>query len=88
MKIIKRITLVLGVLLVIASCIEELDTEVFSETDLPDILIVEATLTNEFKRHDIKLSLLDSLVDLETDTIFNPFIPPRDVEIDLVKHER
>ncbi|RNC89927.1 MAG: DUF4249 domain-containing protein [Allomuricauda sp.] len=87
MKIVKRIVLVLGVLLVIASCIEELETEVFSETDLPDILIVEATLTDEFKQHDIKLSLLDSLVDLETDTIFNPFIPPRDVEIDLVKHE-
>lgn len=87
MKIILKIVFCLSAFLVLSSCVEELETTVLDQTTLPDILIVEATITNELKRHEVRLSVLDSLVDLETDTVFNPFIPPRNTEIDLVKHE-
>lgn len=87
MKIILKIVFCLSAFLVLSSCVEELETTVLDQTSLPDILIVEATITNELKRHEVRLSVLDSLVDLETDTVFNPFIPPRNTEIDLVKHE-
>ncbi len=83
----KRVLVVL-VLIFLSACVEEFDTVVFSSADLPDILIVEATVSDELKHQEIRLSRLDSLVDLELDTVFNPFIPSRDIETDLVKWER
>lgn len=78
--------LVIVSLLVLCSCIDELETTVFSQAQLPDILIVEATLTDEVKYQEVMLSRLDSLVDLEIDSVFNPFIPDRNIDRDLVNH--
>ena len=82
----KRILVV--IVLLLGSCVEELETTVIDSTGgLPDILIVEATLTNEIDFQEVRLSKLDSLLDLETDTVFNPFLPPRNIDVDLVNYE-
>ena len=60
----------------LVGCIEsiEIDTEVDSATDIEDILVVEATLTNELKQHVISLSKgssfeRDSLLAVENATV-------------------
>jgi len=75
-------------MVLLSSCVDELETEVLSQTQLPDILIVEATISNELKHQEVRLSKLDSLLDLEIDTVFNPFTPDRNIDTDLVKHEQ
>lgn len=70
------------------SCIEEMDTLVLDQSGLPNILIVEATVTDELKYQEVRLSRLDSLLDLELDTVFNPFIPVRNIDADLVNWEQ
>lgn len=70
------------------SCIEEVDLGLGDGT-LPFVLIVEATLSDELKRHEVVLSRLDTLVDLEIDSIYNPFTPNSNLDInrDLIKYE-
>ena len=64
------------------SCVKELDFSTVREGNEKGLLVVEATLTDEFKRQKVYLSRSDIRLDLETDTIYNPFIPlgigPRD----------
>ncbi|NND15131.1 MAG: DUF4249 domain-containing protein [Eudoraea sp.] len=68
--------------LLLASCVEEFDLETFGDENFEASLVVEATLTDELKNQTIYLSRSDVRTDLETDTIYNPFIPlglgPRD----------
>ena len=81
---IKRILtyLIICTLLVFASCLEELDLETFSEENFVPSLVVEGTLSDELKEQVVYLSRSDVRIDLETDTIYNPFLPlglgPRD----------
>jgi len=69
-------------LLVFSSCLEEIDLETFSEENFEPNLVVEATLTDELINQTIYLSRSDIRTDLETDTIYNPYLPlglgPRD----------
>jgi len=76
--------------LMLTSCIQELDLTEVGGAELPNILIVEATITDELGFQFVKLSKVDSLLDLETDTTFNPFAPGLDPDFDLslVKHEQ
>ncbi|MBT8234607.1 MAG: DUF4249 domain-containing protein [Bacteroidia bacterium] len=73
--------LTMGIVL-FSSCLEEIDLETFSEENFVPNLVVEATLTDELKIQTIYLSRSDIRTDLETDTIYNPYLPlglgPRD----------
>lgn len=76
------------ILFLLQGCIEEVDLGVGDGT-LPSVLIVEATLTNELKHHQVVLSNLDSINDLEIDSIFNPFLvnTNRNMDRDLINYE-
>ena len=69
-------------LLFFASCLEELDLDTFGKDNFIPSLVVEATLSDEMKNQVVYLSRSDVRTDLETDTIYNPFVPlglgPRD----------
>lgn len=84
-KVFMAFTLVLACIM---SCIEEIDLDTVSSNELKDILVVEGTLTNEVKNHQIRLSRIDSLVDLQLDTIYSPAHPIRDIERDFVNYVR
>lgn len=76
--------------LALSSCVEELDVNFGGENELPNILIVEATITDELKFHEIRLSKVDSLTDLGVDRVINPFeigVPADSLDLDLVPHE-
>ncbi len=80
-----RIIAILG--LPLLSCVEEVEVLIASDAEAQDVLVVEAMLTDELKFHEITLSRLDTVLDLEVDSIFNPFLPTRDIERDLVPYE-
>ena len=75
------------VLTSVVSCIDEIDLDTVSSGKLKEILIVEGTLTNEVKNHQIRLSKIDSLFDLQIDSVYNPFTPVRDINRDLINYE-
>jgi hypothetical protein len=69
-------------------CTEEVDLGLENNAGVLDILVVEATITNEFKNHRVNLSRMDTILDTQIDSTFNPFTPERDIDRDLVKYER
>ncbi len=74
----------------LSSCVEALDVNFGGENELPNILIVEATITDELKFHEIRLSRVDSLTDLGVDRVINPFgigVEADSLDLDLVPHE-
>ncbi len=71
----------------IFGCVDEVDLSLGSDGTIEDILIIEATITDEFKRHQITLSKIDTILDLGIDSVYNPFTPPRDINPDLVNYE-
>lgn len=68
-------------------CVDEVDLSIASNGTIEDILIVEATLTDELKRHQVTLSKIDTILDLEIDSTFNPFTPNSNINRDLVNYE-
>lgn len=74
--------LLLVATVIIFSCVDELDFSTVRESSEKGLLVVEGTLTDELKHQKVYLSRSDIRLDLETDTIYNPFIPlgigPRD----------
>jgi len=68
-------------------CVDEVDLSIVSNGTIEDILIVEATLTDELKRHQVTLSKIDTILDLEIDSTFNPFTPNSNINRDLVSYE-
>lgn len=70
----------------IYGCIEEFDIPKAFQ-DVENTLVVEGTLTNELKNHQIRLSRIDSLLDLTLDSIYSPANPVRDIDRDLVNYE-
>ncbi len=87
---IKYIFKILILFIALNACVEELDVNFGGENELPNILIVEATITDEFKFHEIRLSRVDSLTDLGVDRVINPFgigVPADSLNLDLVPHE-
>ncbi|MEM8506705.1 MAG: DUF4249 domain-containing protein [Bacteroidota bacterium] len=81
----KRIIVFL--VLPVLSCIEEVDVFIGSNAEAQGILVVQALLTDEEAFQEVTLSRLDSITDLEIDSVFNPFVPVRDIERDLVPYE-
>ena len=69
-------------------CTEEVDLSLDTTDETFNILVVEATITNEFKNHRVNLSRMDTILDTQIDSTFNPFTPGRDIDRDLVKYER
>lgn len=81
----KALLLCFGI--VIFSCVDELDIAVTNNGEVANILIVEATLTDELKKHRITLSRMDTILDLEIDSTFNPFGTINSIDLDLIKYE-
>ncbi len=69
-------------LVVFISCVEEIDLDAFGDENFVPSLVVESTISDETKIQMVYLSRSDVRTDLETDTIYNPFVPlgygPRD----------
>ncbi|GMN05034.1 hypothetical protein MTsPCn5_04220 [Croceitalea sp. MTPC5] len=84
----RRIVLYIVLGILFYNCVDEVDLAITtSGNDPEDILIVEGTLTNELKKHTITLSTIDTILDLQIDSVYTPFTPPRDIERDLVNYE-
>lgn len=73
--------------IIVSSCIEEVDLGIGRSERAKGILIVEGKLTNEVSNHRIVLSKIDTLLDLQIDSVFNPFTPIRDIDRDLIPYE-
>lgn len=70
------------------NCIDEVDLAIgTTSVSVQDVLIIEGTLTNEVKSHQITISKIDTILDLQIDSVYNPFTPPRDIERDFVNYE-
>jgi hypothetical protein len=69
------------------SCTEEVDLSIDGSENTLDILVVEATLTDELKRHRVNLSRMDTILDTQIDSVFNPFIPSLEIDRDLIRYE-
>ncbi len=81
----KRIAVFLVFLLL--SCVEEVELFISGSTETQDVLVVQAMLTDEPDFHEVLLSRLDTITDLEIDSVFNPFVPNRIINRDLVSWE-
>lgn len=70
------------------NCVDEVDFAIGAANDSTlDVLVIEGTITNEIKNHQITLSKIDTILDLQIDSVYNPFVPVRDIERDLVNYE-
>jgi hypothetical protein len=67
--------LMLLVVLTFSACVEEIEIDTLNENESQSALVVEAALTNEIITQKVYLSRSSVSLDLETDTIYNPFIP-------------
>lgn len=82
---------VLGVTCLLAlslGCIEELDLETLNGSPERGLLVVEAVLTDQEESQLVTLSRSENRLDLETDTVFNPFIPLGLGDRDSVEYEQ
>jgi len=84
----KKIILSIVFFVATISCIEEVDLFIGAVESTRDIIVIEGTLTNEFKNHRITITRMDTITDLEVDTLINPFLPRFDIERDLVRYEK
>jgi Domain of unknown function (DUF4249) len=70
-----RIVLGLMLLTTFTACLDELDIETLNQDEQSAALVVEAILTDEMITQKVYLSRSSLRLDLETDTVYNPFIP-------------
>ncbi|MDG1572648.1 DUF4249 domain-containing protein [Robiginitalea sp. M366] len=56
-------------------CVEELELETLQDAPEGGLLVVEAVLTDSVQVQQVLLSRSSPRLDLETDTVYNPFIP-------------
>ena len=70
-----RIVLGLMLLTTFTACLDELDIETLNQDEQSAALVVEAILTDEIITQKVYLSRSSLRLDLETDTVYNPFIP-------------
>ncbi|RIV46972.1 DUF4249 domain-containing protein [Flagellimonas pelagia] len=73
-KIIYRSFMGLMLIIMATACVTELEIESFDQKEQPS-LVVEAILSDELKTQVVYLSRSDSRLDLETDTVYNPYLP-------------
>lgn len=66
---------VLSAMLLLQGCVEELDLETLSGTPDQGLLVVEAVLTDRSETQEVVLSRSEARFDIETDTVYNPFLP-------------
>lgn len=79
--------LILLVSFTFLACLDELEIETLNENNVDNALVVETVLTNEAITQKVYLSRSVARLDLETDTIYNPFIPLGSRPVDSVDME-
>ena len=62
-------------LTMLVSCVEELELETLNGQPERGLLVVEAVLTDQEEVQQVILSRSEVRLDLETDTVYNPFLP-------------
>lgn len=84
-----RYRIVFGLMsfVILGACLDELEIETLGEEEQTAALVVEAVLTDELITQKVYLSRSSLRLDLETDTIYNPFIPLGSRPIDSVDME-
>ena len=75
MRVFKYIMGLLLVLFGCLSCLDELEIETLTENEQTTALVVEAVLTDEMITQKVYLSRSSLRLDLDTDTVYNPYIP-------------
>lgn len=80
--------IILTVTFTMASCIDTLNITTINDAGRKPALVVEAVLTNEFKKQQVSLSRSDSRLDLEKDTVYLPYISPGSRPRDTINVER
>ncbi|MCR9228383.1 MAG: DUF4249 domain-containing protein [Flavobacteriaceae bacterium] len=71
----------------LGACLDELEIETLGEEEQTAALVVEAVLTDQVITQKVYLSRSSLRLDLETDTIYNPYIPLGSRPIDSVDME-
>ena len=71
----------------LGACLDELELDTLAEDEQTAALVVEAVLTNEMITQKVYLSRSSLRLDLETDTVYNPYIPLGSRPIDSVDME-
>ncbi|RIV46973.1 DUF4249 domain-containing protein [Flagellimonas pelagia] len=69
------------------ACLDELEIDTLTGDGQSATLVVEAVLTDEMITQKVYLSRSDARLDLETDTVYNPYIPLGSLPIDSVDME-
>ncbi|GLU44023.1 hypothetical protein Musp01_16470 [Muricauda sp. NBRC 101325] len=69
------------------ACLDELEIDTLNDDSATNLLVVEAVLTDELKTQTVFLSRSDSRLDLETDTVYNPYLTPGATPYDSVTVE-
>lgn len=70
-----RIGIWVGALALLWGCVDELDLDTVQGPDSTPLLVVEASLTDAVRIQEVLLSRSSPRLDLETDTVYNPFLP-------------
>jgi len=81
--------IILGILFLssLLGCLDELDIQTLGDDEQSPALVVEAVLTDEVITQKVYLSRSSTRLDLETDTIYNPYIPFGSRPVDSVDME-
>ncbi len=82
-----RIALSLLLLTSFVACLDEFEIETLDQGEQSTALVVEAVLTDEMITQKVYLSRSSLRLDLETDTVYNPFIPLGSRPLDSVDME-
>ncbi|APA64548.1 hypothetical protein YQ22_09570 [Maribacter sp. 1_2014MBL_MicDiv] len=79
--------LMLLVVLTFSACVEEIEIDTLNENESQSALVVEAIFTNEAITQTVYLSRSSVNLDLETDTVYSPYIPLSSRPFDTVDWE-
>ncbi len=82
-----RFVLSLMLFATLGACLDELEIETLNEDEQSAALVVEAVLTDEVITQKVYLSRSSNRLDLETDTIYNPYIPLGSRPVDSIDME-
>src|SRR6056297_2677187 len=81
--------IILGIIFLtfLGACLDELDIQTLGNEEQEPALVVEAVLTDELITQKVYLSRSSFRLDLETDTVYNPYIPLGSRPVDSVDME-
>lgn len=82
-----QIVLSLVSLMILGACLDELELDTLDEEEQTAALVVEAVLTDGMITQKVYLSRSSLRLDLETDTVYNPYLPLGSRPIDSVDME-